>query len=204
MLSRPHPAGGGRRRAAAALAGDPAGELSARKAGQAMAAFGMGVVVAPIARPDPRRLAHRQLLMALDLLHQHPRGDSRRHDDPRIHRGPALHPPRPGRGRDRRRRLRPHGAPLATLQIILDKGQQDDWFAAAWIRWFRPSIALSLVAVHLSGTARSKHPLVDLRVLRNRNFAVGTTMMTLLGVVLYSTITLLSALSPEPDGLLGA
>ena len=38
---------------------------------------------------------------------------------------------------------------------------------------------------------RVEHPLVDLRVLRNRNFAVGTAMMTLLGVVLYSTITLL-------------
>ena len=28
---------------------------------------------------------------------------------------------------------------LATLQIILDRGQQDDWFNAAWIRWARAS-----------------------------------------------------------------
>ena len=36
-----------------------------------------------------------------------------------------------------------------------------------------------------------EHPLVDLRVLRNRNFAVGTLLFTMVGVMLYSTIALL-------------
>src|SRR5204863_6193235 len=38
---------------------------------------------------------------------------------------------------------------------------------------------------------RSREPIVDLRVLANRNFAVGTTLMIVLGIVLYSTIALL-------------
>ncbi len=78
---------------------------------------------------------------------------------------------------------------LATLQIILDKGQQDDWFAAPWIRW---ASAISFVAMvcFIIWEIRQKQPVVNLRVLKNRNFAMGTALMTLLGVVLYSTITL--------------
>lgn len=78
---------------------------------------------------------------------------------------------------------------LATLQIILDKGQQDDWFAAQWIRW---AAAISFVAMvcFIIWEIRQKQPVVNLRVLKNRNFAMGTALMTLLGVVLYSTITL--------------
>lgn len=78
---------------------------------------------------------------------------------------------------------------LATLQIILDKGQQDDWFSASWIRWFATVSVLSMIAF-IFWEIRQKQPLVNLRVLKNRNFAVGTILITLVGVVLYSTITL--------------
>src|SRR4029079_10790206 len=37
----------------------------------------------------------------------------------------------------------------------------------------------------------TKEPIVDLRVLKNRNFSVGTSLMTVLGIVLYGTIALL-------------
>ncbi len=79
---------------------------------------------------------------------------------------------------------------LATLQIVLDKGQQDDWFAAQWVRWFTVISAASM-AVFILWEIRQKQPLVNLRVLKNRNFATGTALMTMVGVVLYSTITLL-------------
>ena len=78
---------------------------------------------------------------------------------------------------------------LATLQIILDKGQQDDWFSATWICWFAVISAVSMVSF-IIWELRQEHPLVDLRVLKNRNFAIGTALITLVGVVLYSTITL--------------
>ena len=35
---------------------------------------------------------------------------------------------------------------LGTLQMILDKGQQDDWFSASWIRWFTLISVVSLLA----------------------------------------------------------
>jgi DHA2 family multidrug resistance protein len=79
---------------------------------------------------------------------------------------------------------------LGTLQIILDKGQQDDWFAAAWIRWFALTSAVSL-AVFIMWELKSRAPIVQLRVFRDRNFAVGTLLFTLVGVCLYSAITLI-------------
>ncbi len=78
---------------------------------------------------------------------------------------------------------------LATLQVILDKGQQDDWFAAEWIRWMAVVSFIAMVSF-IIWEIRQKQPIVNLRVLKNRNFAIGTALMTLVGVVLYSTITL--------------
>jgi DHA2 family multidrug resistance protein len=79
---------------------------------------------------------------------------------------------------------------LATLQIMLDRGQQDDWFAAGWIRWFAVISVLSLIAFIVRELS-VKEPIVNLRVLRDRNFAVGIVLITMVGVALYSAITLL-------------
>ena len=78
---------------------------------------------------------------------------------------------------------------LAALQVVLDKGQQEDWFETAWITWFSVVCVVSLAAF-VVWELRAKHPIVNLRVLKNTNFATGTAMMTLLGMVLYATITL--------------
>jgi MFS transporter, DHA2 family, multidrug resistance protein len=79
---------------------------------------------------------------------------------------------------------------LATLQIMLDKGQQEDWFAAPWICWFAVISTLAFLAfIWRELTARE--PIVDLRVLANRNFAVGTGLVMLVGAVLYASIALL-------------
>ena len=79
---------------------------------------------------------------------------------------------------------------LGTFQTILDKGQEADWFAADWIRWFALISAVSFVAFVICEW-RSRHPLVDLKVLYNRNLAVGTFLIGLIGVVIYGTTTLL-------------
>jgi MFS transporter, DHA2 family, multidrug resistance protein len=75
---------------------------------------------------------------------------------------------------------------LGSLQIILDKGQQEDWFASEWIRWFA---VLSVVCFlgFLVRELRAGHPIVNLRVFKNRNFAGGVLLMTVLGAVLYGT-----------------
>ncbi|SPF44307.1 Drug resistance transporter, EmrB/QacA subfamily [Syntrophobacter sp. SbD1] len=78
---------------------------------------------------------------------------------------------------------------LATLQVILDKGQQDDWFSAQWIRW-AAAISFTSMVSFIFWELRQKQPIVNLRVLKNRNFALGTALITIVGVLLYSTITL--------------
>ena len=79
---------------------------------------------------------------------------------------------------------------LATLQILLDKGQEDDWFSATWVRWFTAITSVSLV-LFIVRQLQIEHPIVDLRILLNRNFAVGTALITVMGFVLYSTIAML-------------
>jgi DHA2 family multidrug resistance protein len=75
---------------------------------------------------------------------------------------------------------------LGALQVVLDKGQEEDWFASSWMRW----MALASGAAFLAFVARQlliAHPIVDLRVLKNRNFAAGVSLITILGAVLYGT-----------------
>ncbi|MEN6367783.1 MAG: DHA2 family efflux MFS transporter permease subunit [Thermoguttaceae bacterium] len=79
---------------------------------------------------------------------------------------------------------------LALLQIILDRGQQDDWFNAAWICWASGIMFVSLV-FFIFWEMRVPHPLVDLRVFCNRSFAIGTLLVTIAGIMIYSTTALL-------------
>lgn len=75
---------------------------------------------------------------------------------------------------------------LGTLQIILDKGQQEDWFSSNWIRWFAAISVVSFLAFVIRELT-TDHPIVDLRVLKNQNFGTGVVLITLIGVVLYGT-----------------
>ncbi len=79
---------------------------------------------------------------------------------------------------------------LGALQIILDKGQEDDWFGATWIRWATAILVVALVAFLIRELTHDK-PLVDLRIFRNRNFLVGCVLIFLFGAVVYALITLL-------------
>ena len=79
---------------------------------------------------------------------------------------------------------------LGTLQLMLDKGQEVDWFAAPWVRWCALISAVGFVAFVVRELSTDA-PIVNLRVLTNRNFAIGTALMTVLGVVLYGTTAML-------------
>ena len=76
------------------------------------------------------------------------------------------------------------------LQVILDKGQEVDWFGATWLR-FATVVTVAGLAWFIIHCLRAKSPLVDLHVLRDRNFAVGCMLMVLFGLCVYSTITVL-------------
>ena len=78
---------------------------------------------------------------------------------------------------------------IGTLQVVLDKGQEADWFSTQWIRWFTLVCALAFVGFVIR-EIRTSAPLVDLRLFANRNFAVGTALIAVMGVTLYSIVTL--------------
>ncbi|HXT11127.1 MAG TPA: DHA2 family efflux MFS transporter permease subunit [Candidatus Angelobacter sp.] len=75
---------------------------------------------------------------------------------------------------------------LGTLQVVLDKGQQEDWFSSHWITWFAVISAICCVAFVVR-ELRTDHPIVHLRILKNRNFLTGVILITCLGGVLYGT-----------------
>ena len=88
---------------------------------------------------------------------------------------------------------------LGCLQIILDKGQEDDWFGATWIRWAFLVLAVCFV-LFLIREFRHKQPLVDLRVFRHRNFALGCLLIGLFGAAIYGLVTLLPLFYQELMG----
>lgn len=88
---------------------------------------------------------------------------------------------------------------LGCLQIILDKGQEDDWFGATWIRWAALILLVCLVAF-LIREFRHDKPLVNLRVFRNRNFTVGCVLIGIFGAALYGLVTLLPLFYQELMG----
>jgi MFS transporter, DHA2 family, multidrug resistance protein len=79
---------------------------------------------------------------------------------------------------------------LGALEVVLDEGQRNDWFGSNFIVWFTVIAVVCLISVVL-WELRQKHPVIDFHVLKERNFALCTAAMFLLGVVLYSSSTLL-------------
>jgi MFS transporter, DHA2 family, multidrug resistance protein len=76
------------------------------------------------------------------------------------------------------------------MQIILDKGQEDDWFSATWIRWAFAILIAGLIAFLIRELTVSK-PIVCPRVFKDRNFAFGCLLIGLFGAVIYGVITIL-------------
>ena len=79
---------------------------------------------------------------------------------------------------------------VGTLQVILDKGQEVDWFGATWIRWTALIMGIALVAF-LARELMIKAPVVNLRIFRDRNFTIGCILMALFGGAIYGLVTLL-------------
>jgi len=79
---------------------------------------------------------------------------------------------------------------LGTLEYVLDKGQEEDWFNSHSIFIFATVAAVSLVSFVL-WEWRQEHPVVEVRLFRDRNFAVSNLMMMVLGMALYGSTVLL-------------
>jgi DHA2 family multidrug resistance protein len=88
---------------------------------------------------------------------------------------------------------------LGTLQVVLDKGQEVDWFSTPWLKWFALASVVSMVAL-VAWELLIDKPLVNFRVLRDRNLAISTLMITVMGMVLYGSNALLPLFLQGPLG----
>jgi len=79
---------------------------------------------------------------------------------------------------------------LTCFQVVLDKGQEADWFGALWVRYF---VVIAVVAMigFIVRELRTGAPIVNLKILANHNLATGTFLIGVLGVIIYGTTTML-------------
>ena len=76
------------------------------------------------------------------------------------------------------------------LQIMLDKGQEEDWFDSRFIQLMLFAAVFGLVTFCWR-ELRSKDPILDLHVFKHRTFTVGVVLMTALGFVLFGSLVLM-------------
>lgn len=79
---------------------------------------------------------------------------------------------------------------IGCLQIMLDKGQQDDWFSSHFIVTLAV-LAVAALSALIIRELMTNHPIIDLSVFRYGSYAVGTLLMTVIGFVLYGSTVLL-------------
>jgi DHA2 family multidrug resistance protein len=79
---------------------------------------------------------------------------------------------------------------IGALQVVLDKGQEEDWFASHWMTALAMAAGVALIGF-LIHELRTRDPVVHLRVFKNRTYSAGVFLMTVLGFVLYGSMLLL-------------
>jgi len=79
---------------------------------------------------------------------------------------------------------------LGFLQVVLDKGQREDWFGSNFIVYCSILAAAGLVGAFF-WELTTDEPVVDLRMLKERNYLLATITMFMLGFVLYGSTVLL-------------
>jgi DHA2 family multidrug resistance protein len=82
---------------------------------------------------------------------------------------------------------------VASIQIMLDQGQQADWFASSFIVVLTIAGIFGLAAF-IVREVRARHPVVDLGVFRDATYTMGVVLTTVLGFVLYGSLVLLPVL----------
>jgi MFS transporter, DHA2 family, multidrug resistance protein len=79
---------------------------------------------------------------------------------------------------------------IGLLQFVLDKGEEKDWFSSQTILACFVIACIALVAL-IVNELRQPDPIIDLRLLRNRNFATAVCFSFILGMVLNGSTILL-------------
>jgi DHA2 family multidrug resistance protein len=79
---------------------------------------------------------------------------------------------------------------IGALQVLLDKGQEDDWFGSRFITTLAVTATVCLVAL-IIWEWYQKAPIVDVRLFKSFNFASSNLMMFTLGIMLFSSLVLM-------------
>ena len=88
---------------------------------------------------------------------------------------------------------------LASLQTVLEEGNKDDWFGSPFILRMSIIAAVSL-ALFLWIELTSRNPLLNLRLLKRRNFALGNVAGVIMGMALYGSVYLLPVYLSQMQG----
>jgi DHA2 family multidrug resistance protein len=78
-------------------------------------------------------------------------------------------------------------------QVVLDRGQREDWFSSPFILWFQIASTICIITA-IVWEYYHPHPIIDIRLFRNRNFAISCMMMFMLGAALFGATVLLPQL----------
>jgi DHA2 family multidrug resistance protein len=79
---------------------------------------------------------------------------------------------------------------IGALQILLDKGQEDDWFGSRFITTLVVTSAVCLISLVIWEWFQ-KAPIIDVRMFKDFNFAGSSLMMFMLGILLFSSLVLM-------------
>ena len=78
---------------------------------------------------------------------------------------------------------------LLSMQVVLDKGQQYNWFDCAWISWLS-GFSVCALTFFIIRELEAKNPLINLRLFKDKNFFIGTLLSSSINMLVFSTIVL--------------
>lgn len=79
---------------------------------------------------------------------------------------------------------------LISLQIVLDKGNNADWFNAPWVCWLTLVSVISAISFLIS-QIRNKESLVDLSIFKDKNYCIGTMIQIVMQAILLASVAIL-------------
>ena len=78
---------------------------------------------------------------------------------------------------------------IGGLQIVLEEGERKDWFTSPFIVTLGVAALVGLV-LFVARELRTDHPVVDLRILKNKNVAIGAALRFAFGVAIFASVFL--------------
>jgi DHA2 family multidrug resistance protein len=88
---------------------------------------------------------------------------------------------------------------LGSLQIVMDRGEDEDWFGSNLILTFATLAALGILGA-IAWLLYAKKPVINIRVFADRNFAISAGLMATMAVILYASVNLIPELAQQQLG----